>query len=315
VVSDVSKLMTDKALPEIFREDNFRGDAFFNELMKSHTTLRIGGPADVFAVPRDAISIRNLLCDARDKQIPVTPVGGGSNLLVADEGIGGVVVSTASLNRMQVVEEMNDGVRLFVEAGAPLQKVVSFAKDKGYKGIEGLAGIPGSMGGAIKGNAGSFGYAIGTVIESVALINAHGKLAILDPGTLNLGYRASAISDEYIVLSANIRLEKDDAYDVAKRVREFLHEKRERQPLSEWSAGCVFKNPEGAQAGRLIEEADCKHLKRGDVEVSGLHANFFINRGNGRAADFLALMDVVKARVMQLFGYELEPEIKVAGRV
>lgn len=243
------------------------------------------------------------------------PVGGGSNLLVADEGIGGVVLSTASLNRMQVVEERDEGIRLFVEAGTPLQKVIHFAKDKGYKGIEGLAGIPGCVGGAIKGNAGSFGYEIGTVIESVALINVHGKLAILGPESLNLGYRASAISDECIILSVNIRLQKGDARDVAKRVRECLDEKRERQPLSERSAGCVFKNPEGAQAGRLIEEAGCKHLRKGDVEVSGLHANFFINRGNGRAADFLALMDVVKARVMKLFGYELEPEIRVVGKV
>jgi UDP-N-acetylmuramate dehydrogenase len=101
---------------------------------------------------------------------------------------------------------------------------------------------------------------------------------------------------------------------VARRMTEFLREKRERQPLSEWSAGCVFKNPEGAEAGRLIDEAGCKHLKRGDVEVSGLHANFFINKGSGRASDFLALMDIVKERVLKLFGQELEAEIKVVGR-
>ncbi|HAM51819.1 MAG TPA: hypothetical protein DCP92_14460 [Nitrospiraceae bacterium] len=314
LIFNIAKRKTDNVIQEIFTDSNFRGDVLFDEPMKGHTTLRIGGFADVLAVPRDAISVRNLISEARDKNIPVTPVGGGSNLLVADEGIGGVVVSTAFLNRMRVVEKLDDGIRLFVEAGSPLQKVVHFAKEKGYTGIEGLAGIPGFMGGAVKGNAGSFGYEIGTVIESVAIINPYGKLAILDPGYLDPGYRSSAIPDECIILSANIRLQKGDVHDVARRVKDFLREKRESQPLSEWSAGCVFKNPEDARAGRLIDEAGCKHLKRGDVEVSGLHANFFINRGSGRAADFLALMDVVKERVMKLFGYELEPEIKVVGR-
>jgi UDP-N-acetylmuramate dehydrogenase len=192
--------------------------------------------------------------------------------------------------------------------------VVHRAREKGYAGLEGLAGIPGSMGGAIKGNSGSFGYEIGSVVESVTVINRQGELSNLNREILDPRYRSAAVPGGCIILSANLRLPKDDVDEVAKRMGRFLEEKRRKQPVSVWSAGSVFKNPEGTYAGMLIDNAGCKGMRRGDIEVSGLHANFFVNTGKGKASDFLALMEDVKERVSRAFGIELEPEIKIIGR-
>ncbi|GAB4407887.1 MAG: UDP-N-acetylmuramate dehydrogenase [Thermodesulfovibrionales bacterium] len=303
-----------KDIRDIFAGDIFKGKVAFDEPMKKHTTLRIGGPADIYAVPDDVISMRSLLLTLKDSGIPVIPIGGGSNLLVTDEGIEGAVLSVVSFNRIEMIKDDDDGVRLFVEAGVPLQRLINLSKDRGYKGIEGLAGIPGTIGGAIKGNAGSFGFELSDVIESVALIDIGGRIFQAKGDDLNFGYRSSGIPDGAVILSANIRLEKDSPEDVDRRINAFLQDKRKKQPLSEHSAGCVFKNPDEGPAGRLIDEACCKGMRRGDIEVSSLHANFFINRGDGKASDFLGLMEDVKERVFRLFGIELEPEIRIVGR-
>lgn len=306
--------MNKDILKEILSEENFRGSVLFDEPMKSHTTLRIGGPAGAVATPLDVVSLRNLLLLAKERSVPVMPIGGGSNLLVADGGMEGIVVSTAAVDRILVIEEKEDTIKLFVEAGTPLQRLVNLALEKGYAGVEGLIGIPGSFGGAVRGNAGSFGCEIGNLVEAVGVLTPYGKISMLDAGNLTFGYRSTTIPEECIILSANVRLKRDDARKVAKRASSYLKEKKEKQPIAEWSAGCVFKNPEGAQAGKLIDEAQCKGLRRGDVEVSALHANFFINKGNGRASDFLALMDEVRERVLKALGIELQPEIKIVGR-
>ena len=309
----MAQQLSDKRFREIFGLDVFVGDVYADESMKGHTTLRIGGPADIFVMPKNMLSLKNLLSALKDEGIPAMPVGGGSNLLVSDEGIQGAVISTVFLNHIEVIEESVDEVRLFVEAGAPLQKLVNLARARGYKGVEGLAGIPGFLGGALRGNAGSFGYEIGDVVESVTAIDMKGMFSI-DRDAIGFGYRRSAIAEGTIVLSANVRLKKDDPREVAKRAGDFLREKLGKQPISQFSAGCVFKNPPGAHAGRLIDEAGCKGMRRGDMEVSSLHANFFINIGNGSASDFLGLMEDVRVRVLKAFGVELEPEIRIVGR-
>lgn len=310
----MAQQLSDKRMKEIFGVDVFVGDVFANESMKDHTTLRIGGPADIYVMTKNMLSLKNLLIALKDEGIPVMPVGGGSNLLVSDEGIQGAVISTSILNHIETIEESADEVRLFVEAGAPLQKLVNLAKAQGYRGIEGLAGIPGFMGGALWGNAGSFGQEIGDIVESVTVIDIRGNVFSIDRDNLGFGYRRSTMPEGTIALSANVRLKKDDPREVAKRVGDFLQEKLRKQPISQFSAGCVFKNPPGAHAGRLIDEAGCKGMRRGDVEVSSLHANFFVNRGSGMASDFLGLMEEVRGRVSKAFGVELEPEIKIVGR-
>lgn len=291
----------------------FKGDIRLNENMSRHTTLRIGGPAEIYAVPEDVLSLKYLLLYLHERDIPVTSLGGGSNILVSDHGIGGAVVSSLSLKRIEVIEKDNDGVRLFVESGSSLQSLLNISKEEGLTGLEGLVGIPGSLGGAIKGNAGSFGTEIGDVVESIALMDLKGNISIIKKEDIGFEYRRSNIPEGFI-LSAIIRLKRGDPEEVGKRMNSFLNERKDRQPINSLSAGSVFKNPEGAKAGGLIEEAGCKGMRKGDIEVSMKHANFFINRGNGKASDFLSLMKEVKEKVFSRFGIELEPEIRIIGR-
>ena len=298
----------------IISPNSFSGEVKFMEPMRSHTYLQIGGPADVFVCPKDIVSLENILAALNEERIPFVTIGGGSNILVKDGGIFGAVISLKNLWRIDIAKEEKDIVMFFAEAGTPLQKLVSFSKEHGYSGIEGLAGIPGFVGGAIAGNAGAFGYSIKKSLVSVRMMNPDKGIYEMSVSELGLEYRASKIPEDTVILSGNIRLRKDVKEDVAKRINSFLKHKRETQPLSEMSAGCVFRNPEGASAGRIIDGAGCKGMRIGGVEVSRMHANFFINKGDAEASDFLELIDEVKKKVMKVFGIELELEIRIMGR-
>jgi UDP-N-acetylmuramate dehydrogenase len=301
-------------LEEIFPGDLFKGELRVMEPMSNHTSLRIGGPAEVFAIPHDFLSLKNMLLILKRRGISFLPLGGGTNVLVRDGGIEGVVISLQSFRRIEILNEDEEFVTLFVEVGTPLQRLVSFTKEKGYSGMEGLAGIPGSVGGAICGNAGAFGYEMKDVLLSVWIMDEEGKVEKVKAEEIGFGYRKSGISSTQLVLSAEIRLGKDKKEDVASRIEGFLKKKWEIQPLSEPSAGCVFKNPPEFSAGKLIDEAGCKGMRVGDVEVSSIHANFFVNKGKARASDFIRLMEEVAQRVKERFGVVLEPELKIVGR-
>lgn len=292
----------------------YRGDVEFAMPMKNHTSLAIGGPADVLVSPADPVSLKNIVLMSREKNIPVLPLGGGTNILVRDSGIDGVVINFKSFRMIQVVREQGNDIELFVEAGAPLQMLVNFCREKGYAGIEGLTGIPGTFGGAICGNAGSYGCEIKDVIQSVVSMSSDGKLDRFSVGALGFRYRRSNIKSTDIVLNANIILCKDDKDAVAGRIQRYLTEKKKTQPISDRSAGCVFKNPEGVPAGKLIDEAGCKGMKIGGIEVSSVHANFFVNSGNGTASDYMGLMQEVSLIIEKKYGIVLEPEIRVIGR-
>lgn len=295
-------------------EGAYQGDIQFGVLMKNHTSLAIGGPADVMVIPDEPLSLRNMAVILKNKTLPFLPFGGGTNTLVSDNGIEGVVISLKAFRRIEVLKEGNQYVELFVEAGAQLQRLVNFCKERGYAGLEGLAGIPGTVGGAIWGNAGSFGSEIKDVLVSVAIMDAEGRLDRFMPEGLGFGYRKSNISQKDIVLSANIRLRRDEKEVVSARTEKYFSEKKEKQPISERSAGCVFRNPEGISAGRLIDEAGCKGMRRGGIEVSRTHANFFINKGAGTASDYAGLMEEVSDIVQRRTGLVLEPEIRLVGR-
>jgi len=295
-------------------EGYYKGDSLFAAPMKDHTSLAIGGAADILTSPEDPLSIRNLMVVLKREGIPFFPIGGGTNLLVRDGGIEGVVISVRAFNRIEVLQEYEGVVELFVEAGVPWQKLVNFCKEKGYSGIEGLTGIPGTVGGAICGNSGSFGREVKDVVASVVIMNSEGRLDRHNATDLGFSYRSSNIPESDIVMSANMRFRKDEAGAVAARTDRFFSEKKGTQPITEKSAGCVFRNPGETPAGRLIDEAGCKGIKRGGIEVSTVHANFFVNRGGGTSSDFMGLMDEVTARVQKKFGVALEPEIKIIGR-
>ncbi len=298
---------------EIFR-NTFQGKFDFKAPMKNHTSLSIGGEADVLATPDDPLSLRNLIAVLKERGIPFFTLGGGSNILVSDKGMDGAVISLKEFRRIEVIKEGNDSVELFVEAGAPLQKLVNFCREKGYSGIEGLTGIPGTVGGAICGNAGSFGCEMKDTVISVAIMDSTGRLDRFKAEGMGFGYRRSDIRISDIVLSANLRMKRDDKEKISSRTDGFFREKKNSQPISEKSAGCVFRNPEGASAGKLIDEAGCKGMRIGGIEVSSVHANFFVNRGEGTASDYVRLMDEVTAAVQKKFGVSLEPEIRLVGR-
>ena len=298
---------------ELFPTHSFRGEVRYHEPMAMHTSLRIGGPAEVFAVPTEYLSLSELYVTVLSRDIPFLVVGGGTNLLVRDGGIDGVVISLTSLRGIEVSTTDQGYVYVEVEAGTPLQRLVRFAKDKGYAGIEGLVGIPGTFGGAVCGNSGAFGQEIKDVLVSVRIIDADGTRKDLSPQKLGFGYRHSGISAGQFVVSGEVRLRISTPEEVGTKTQEFHKIKQETQPLWEPSAGCVFKNPEGLSAGKLIDDAGCKGMKVGDVEVNTLHANFFINKGKATSGDFITLMEKVSLRVKEKSGVRLDPEIKIVG--
>jgi UDP-N-acetylmuramate dehydrogenase len=304
----------DEQFRAIFAEGFFEGEVRFMELMSNHTSLRIGGAAEIFAMPRDLDSLRNIHLNLQKSNIPYIALGSGTNILIRDGGIEGAVVLLRSLKKIETLREEDEFIFIHADAGALLAKLVRFSQEHGYSGLEGLAGIPGTVGGAICGNSGAFGYEIKDVLVSLEMMDSEGIVSRRRAEDIAFGYRKSGIRPEEFILGAEIRLKKDHAEGVSKRIGEFLRTKRERQPIWEPSAGCVFKNPPGASAGRLLDEAGCKGSKIGEVEVSEVHANFFVNKGNANALDFIKLMELVSLRVEKRFGILLEPEIKILGR-
>jgi len=304
-----------KDVKEILEKGLFRGEIKFDEPMAAHTSLKIGGPVEIMVFPEDPVSLKNVLLAAGKEKIPVFIIGAGTNLLAGDRKIKGIAISLKAFRNIELTRETNDkNVGLFVEAGVPLGNLVNFAKKEGYAGIETLAGIPGSFGGAVSMNAGSFGTEVKDVLVSVAVMNMDGEIIILERDKLRFSYRSSNLPDDLIILSANIVLGKDSPEDVTKCIKKLLRKKRLTQPLGEPSAGCVFKNPVGDTAGRLIDAAGCKGMRAGDVEVSTVHANYFINKGRAACKDFVRLMNAVKAKVKRYCGVTLEPEIRIIGK-
>jgi UDP-N-acetylmuramate dehydrogenase len=294
----------------------FKGEMRFSEFMSLHTTLRIGGPVDVMVFPDSAMALKNLLLLATKERIQTFVLGGGSNLLVGDRGIRGMAISLRSFRNVELVKETGNGeVVLFVEAGIPLGNLINYTRRYGYSGIEALSGIPGTFGGAVYCNAGSFGIEIKDVISSVVTMDREGRIRVFKGDEIGFSYRSSNLPEELMILSGCIILRRDDPEAVKMRMREFLHKKALTQPLSEPSAGCVFKNPDGYTAGRLIDEAGCKGMRVGDIEVSSVHANYFVNKGNATCKDFIRLMAQVRERVRRLSGVVLEPEIRIIGEI
>jgi len=281
--------------------------------MSEMTSLSIGGPADILITPSTAAEVSGAMRAIRTFGADLLALGGGSNLLVRDTGIRGVVMHMSSLRDMKVIKESGGEVTVHVGAGLPLGRLLGFARREGFSGLEGLSGIPGYVGGAISGNAGSFGSEMMDVVSEVDIIAPDGTSETMGTELLTPVYRSSGIPKGSVILGARLILRRDDRASVAARMDEALSIKKRTQPLRERSAGCVFRNPEGDSAGRLIDASGCKGMSEGPVEVSHVHAGFFINRGGGTARDFLRLMEKVSARVNEEFGTVLEPEIKVVG--
>ena len=280
-------------------------------LMARYTTFRVGGPADVLVNIASAQEISIALRAAKHAGVPVTVIGNGSNLLVRDGGIRGLVIRIAQ----PMNEIRQDGNVLRVQAGAALPSVAGFAQRSGLDGLAPLSGIPGTLGGGVIMNAGAYDSDLSQVVTRVdAIALSDGKPLVFEGKHLGFSYRHSAMMDARVVVTeVTLRLTPGDPGAIAARTEELLAARREKQPLDLPSAGSTFKRPEGDFAARLIDAAGLKGLRVGDAQVSEKHAGFIVNLGHASARDILALMDEVKARVLAASGVTLEPEVRILG--
>ena len=279
------------------------------EPMSKHTTFRIGGAAEVFAAP-DARELPQLLAMAKGADVPVTVIGNGSNLLVGDRGIAGLVIEIGE----RMSEVRIEGTILVAGAGALLSKAAQTAAAAGLGGLEFAAGIPGSVGGAVVMNAGAYGGEMKDVLQSVKVLTEEGELLILTTEELELGYRHSCVPErKYIVVEATMELSAKPEEEIRACMAELRAKRIEKQPLEYPSAGSTFKRPEGYFAGKLIMDAGLRGYTVGGAQVSEKHCGFVINKGGATAADVRQLMQDVHDRVKEQFDVELEPEVKMIG--
>ena len=279
------------------------------EPMSKHTTFRIGGAAEVFAAP-DARELPQLLAMAKGADVPVTVIGNGSNLLVGDRGIAGLVIEIGE----RMSEVRIEGTTLVAGAGALLSKAAQAAAAAGLGGLEFAAGIPGSVGGAVVMNAGAYGGEMKDVLQSVKVLTEEGELLSLAAAELELGYRHSCVPErKYIVVEATMELSAKPEEEIRACMAELRAKRAEKQPLEYPSAGSTFKRPEGYFAGKLIMDAGLRGYTVGGAQVSEKHCGFVINKGDATAADVRQLMQDVHDRVKEQFDVELEPEVKMIG--
>jgi len=279
------------------------------EPMSRHTSFRVGGPADVFARPKDENELALLIRVAKDMNAEYFILGRGSNLLVGDGGIRKLVISTEGINSIQVT-----GNRIICGAGASLTGVAAIARDNGLTGLEFAYGIPGSVGGAVVMNAGAYGGEIVDVLREATVLDANGTFHRLNSQQLELKYRHSNIEERgYIVLEAVFELKRGNVSDITETMEKNMQARKDKQPLEYPNAGSAFKRPEGYFAGKLIMDAGLKGFAVGDACVSEKHAGFVINRGNATASDVRTLMTQVSDAIYDKYGVRLEPEIKFEG--
>lgn len=292
------------ALAGLVPEENI----LVNEPMKKHTTFRIGGEAACYVKIENVTQLAAVQGCLQKMDVPMLVIGNGSNLLVSDEGFGGVV--------LEICDKMNairvDGTKMIVQAGALMSRIARVAYENGLTGFEFAAGIPGTIGGGTVMNAGAYGGELKQVITSVKLLGPDGKVVELTNEEMEFGYRTSIIKRHpYIVLEVILQLREGNKEDVLALMEDLAFRRRDKQPLEYPSAGSTFKRPEGYFAGELIMKSGLRGYRVGGAQVSEKHCGFVINAGDATAEDVLKLMEHVKNVVKETFGVELEPEVIV----
>lgn len=278
-----------------------------NVVLAPLTHLRVGGPAEWFVEPFQAADVAHAVRVFRDNGMPWRVLGGGSNVLIADEGVRGAVLSLDNLNRIS-----RDGQSVRVEAGVTMGTLLRTTREQGLAGLETLTGIPANLGGAVAMNAGTRDGETFDRLTSVTLVDANGQLVERTRAECSPVYRDGGLGG-CVVLDATFALAKDDPRAIFDRFSVSLKKRNASQPVTMHSVGCVFRNPKGDAAGRLIEASGCKRLSVGDIQVSDVHANYFVNVGAGTCAQFRQLMAEVQKRVLDHSGIQLEPEVKSWG--
>lgn len=278
-------------------------------LMKNHTSFKVGGPVDILVTPESFHQVVGVIKLCEENNIPYYIIGNGTNLLVKDGGIRGVVIKLCKLDDIRV-----DGETIIAQSGAQLKDVSDAAAENSLTGFEFACGIPGSIGGAAAMNAGAYNGEISNVIESARIINNSGDIIVINKEELELGYRMSSIlKNGYTVLEVTFKLNKGDQEKIIDRINDLNRRRSEKQPLEYPSAGSTFKRPEGYFAAKLIEDTGLKGISVGDAEVSTKHSGFIINKGNATAADILDLIKLVQQRVKSKFDVDLYTEVRIIG--
>ena len=292
-------------LVELVSQEN----VLLEEPMSKHTTFRIGGCADIYVTPSIA-QLPEIVALANEYEYPVTVIGNGSNLLVGDKGIRGLVIAFEKPAEGIILE----GTRMTIAAGTLLSKAAAEAANHSLAGLEFAAGIPGSLGGAIVMNAGAYGGEMKDVVVSAKVLTPEGEVKSLTVDELELSYRRSCIPEKhYIVLEATVELTPGKEEDIRAVMADYKGRRIDKQPLEYPSAGSTFKRPEGYFAGKLIQDADLRGYTVGGAQVSEKHCGFVINRGGATATDVVTLINDVKDKVYEKFQVELEPEVKMIG--
>ena len=279
------------------------------EPMADHTSFRIGGPADLFVITGDVEQTLRVLCLCEEEDVPILILGNGSNLLVSDDGIAGVVL------QQEALPPVTTGTTITASAGMSLKKLCLHARDNGLSGLEFAYGIPGTVGGAVYMNAGAYGGEMAHVVSSATVLLADGTVKRLSAEELAFGYRHSLLMEQpWTVVSVEVSLQPEESVTIRARMDEILSRRREKQPLEYPSGGSFFKRPEGHFAGALIEACDLKGYTVGGAQVSEKHAGFVINRGGATCADVMTLCRYVQETVQERFGVMLEREVQLVGR-
>jgi len=278
-----------------------------DEPLAMHTWFQLGGPAEFFAEPNDADELIALLKRCQEEGVLVRMLGSGSNILVRDEGVSGMVLRLGAPAFANIRVE---GPSLIAGGGAALGRVITTAVHQGLAGLETLIGIPGTLGGAIHGNAGTHGDDVGQWTEEATVITDSGDVLTRKRDELVFGYRQSSL-DDLVILEAKLTLEEDDPQQLARRMQKHWIVKKAAQPMGHQSAGCVFRNPSGANAGELIENAGLKGTRIGGAVVSDRHANFIVAEPECTSQDVLRLIDLIRSQVHERLGVELQRELEV----
>jgi UDP-N-acetylmuramate dehydrogenase len=289
------------------------GKILYDEQMSRHTSLNVGGNADALVFTENEDQLVLVIRRLTEKKIKFMPVGNLTNIIVRDGGYRGAILLMKGLKAISYLCTPEGRHYISAQAGAALASVLSRALAEELTGLEFCAGIPGSVGGAVWMNAGAYGKEMKDVIETVSFLNAGSEKKTLRREEISFGYRRSGLPPEAIILAARFRLEKGQAAQIKKRTSEIIQWRQEKHPLDLPNAGSIFKNMPGQPAGELIEELGMKGANVRDAQISPKHANFIVNKGNAKASDVLALIELIQSKAKKEKGVILEPEVIIIG--
>lgn len=294
-----------KDLSGVTNKENIK----INESLKKYTMTKLGGNADILVMPETEEEVEAIVQYTYSHQIPLLILGNGSNMIVRDGGVRGIVMNLSKLNQIKI-----EGTDVYAQSGALIMDVSKKAAEASLTGLEFACGIPGSVGGAMAMNAGAYGGEINDIIVHSTVLTKEGKRLVLSKEELELGYRKSIIAQKnYIVLSSLFRLEKGNKEEIDAKIADLTFKRQSKQPLEYPSAGSVFKRPPGYFAGKLIQDCGLQGKGVGGAEVSTKHAGFIINKGNATATEYIETIKMVQKVVKEKFGIELELEVKIVG--